>query len=229
MRAVILIAWRPGGDDRRRQLWDWTRAFLEEIGWPIVTADAPGEVFSRARALNVAARAAGKWDVALIGDADTVQDVDAAHRTLARTPEVGLVIPWTHRIKLSQEGTLKLVRGGPGAVTYHDRDPRDTTAPWGGGATLMVSRAAFQAVGGFDERFEGYGNEDLAFHAAVETLVVGAGAPHEAGLVWHLWHRPARMVGTKRAATRPNRELWDRYKAVRWNPEGMRALLKQRT
>jgi hypothetical protein len=224
MRAVVLVPWRPS-DDRRQLLWDWTRPFLEEIGWELFTGDGGGEPFSRAAAMNAAAAAAGEWDVALLGDADTVQDVATAHRAALQALEVGMVIPWSHRIKLSQAGTFKLARRGPEAVSDADRDPRDRTSPEGGGATVVVSRSAWDVVGGMDESFRGYGNEDLAFRAAIETLVIGDGTPRADGVVWHLYHKPVRNVGTRLAATQSNRQRWDLYRKARWKPDAMRGLL----
>jgi hypothetical protein len=228
VKAVILIPYRDGGNDRRAQLWDWTRWFLAKLNWPIVVGDGDGETFSRSAAINDAAKRAGAWDLALIGDADTVQDEDAARRGMARAAEVGMAIPWSHRWKLSAHGTDKLVRRGMGAVTHSDRDLRDRTSFDGGGATVCVSREAFDAVGGFDTRFASYGNEDHGFRASIETLCIGNGSPREHGLVFHMWHQPVKFVGQRMAATPENRILWDRYKAARWKPEQMRALLKER-
>lgn len=222
MRCVVLVPLRLGTDQRRWQLWDWTRYYLEQIGWDIFIGDAPGETFNRSASVNVAARKAGRWDVALVGDADTVQQVSAVHEA-AEVVSTGLVVPWTHRIKLSQEGTEKLARHGPGAVTDWDRDKRDTTRPWGGGATVVVSRTTFEAVGGFDEKFTGYGNEDLAFRAAIETLV--GPTQRTAGLVWHLFHKPAPRVGTSRAATPENQLRWNLYRRARSDPAAMRELV----
>lgn len=225
VRAVVLVPWRPS-DDRRRILWDWVRPFLSELGWPIIEGDDGKEPFSRAAAANAAATASGDWDVALLADADTVQDPRAAQHAARWALETGgAVRPWTHRIKLSQPGTLKLVQSGPEAVCDCDRDRRDRTNPHGGGGTLVVSRAAWDAVGGMDEDFRGYGNEDLALRAAIETLVLGEGLPAVPGTIWHLWHQPAPRVGSARAATPANQERWNLYRAARWKPEAMRELV----
>lgn len=227
MKTVVLIPWRPK-DDRRRQLWDWTRYFLDELGWPIFTGDDGVEPFSRAAAVNAASERAGTWDVALIGDSDTVQQVRSAHEAAPLALEHGLAIPWTRRLKLSQRGTALLVQKGPEAVKERvHRDPRDGTSPNGGGATVMVSREAWETVGGMDPVFRGYGNEDLAFGAALHTLYVKH-APRIEGTVWHLWHRPQMMVGTARAATLPNRERWELYQRAQGNPVAMRELVSER-
>jgi len=225
LRAVTLIPWRDGPDDRRRLLWDWVRPSLDEIGWPLITAPGPDGPFNRSAAINQAATLAGDWDVALIGDSDTIQQPGAVHEAVELAPEHGLVIPWTHRIKLNALGTDIAVRRGTGWVNDEYRDGQDRTSPFGGGGPVVVSRDAFDLVGGFDERFVGYGNEDLAFRAAVETLFIENQAWRVGGMIWHLYHKPARFVGTSKAATPQNTSLWNRYQQAWWKPYEMTEVL----
>lgn len=227
MNCVVLVPFRGGTDQRRWQLWDWTSWWLDRIlGWPIVVGDAGGETFSRAASVNAAAAAAGDWDVALIGDADTVQELEPAVYAAEQVALTdGACKPWQTRLKLSPQGTLKFAQRGPSAVGWNDRDRTDRTSAQQGGGTLMVSRSAWDAVGGMDPNFVGYGNEDLAFVAALETLVLGAPLEHTGGTCWHLHHRLARFVGTDRAATPANAQRWERYKAAAGDPTEMAKLI----
>src|SRR5690606_41252282 len=54
---------------------------------------------------------------------------------------------------------------------------------------IVVPRVVFEAVGGFDEGYRGWGAEDDAFwHAAT----IAAGDPQRvAGVAYHLHHKPA--------------------------------------
>jgi hypothetical protein len=226
VKVVTLIPLRLGKDQRRRQLWDWTQPFLEELGWPIFTGDAPVVPFNRAAAVNAAAENAGDWDVALIGDADTIQEVAPAHEAAEIALNLGACVPWTTRLKLSAYGSEKLVRHGTDSINpRRDVDRRDRTSQNGGGSTIMVARWAWDEVRGMDPAFNGYGNEDLAFAASLTTLVVDP-MPWVKGTTWHLWHKPARGVGTAQAATVQNRRLWTRYERARGNKEAMRQLRK---
>ena len=68
--------------------------------------------------------------------------------------------------------------------------------PWGRGvrfrsdqhesSCVVIPRSVWEITGGFDERFVGWGQEDVAFIQAARLLV----GPIERvdGFVWHLWH-----------------------------------------
>jgi hypothetical protein len=85
MRVVICVPrWPDNG--RRDQIWKWLRAWLEERhNYPIFEghAEGPGE------ARNLAAQAAGNWDVALFCDADTVTHPEAIHTAITNAAHSG--------------------------------------------------------------------------------------------------------------------------------------------
>ena len=115
----------------------------------------------------------------------------------------GAVVPWTVRHKLSREGTKRFVEmEGRKSHRTEDLDTTDPTRPDGvdkakRGGTIVVSRKAFDAVGGFDEGFTDWGYEDRAFRLAVDKLARLREAP---STCWHLWHPLA--SGTAKAPQR---------------------------
>lgn len=228
--TAVLVPWR-GGDAARERAWEIARPYLEEIGGRLVTADAdPGE-WNRSQAINRAAAAAGDWDVAVIADADTVQMaatiVEAVEQAGASG---GAVVPWSTRWKLSAEGTERFaVDGIRGWNRRRDMDPLDPTKTTGipverRGGTVVVSRRAWDAVGGFDEGFVKWGHEDRAFRLALATLAPG-GLSELVATCWHLWHPLApREV---RAGFRANETRYARYEAAYAKQRAMRALLEE--
>lgn len=178
-RCVILVPYRPA-NDRHRWLYDMVRPHLEAFGWPIVEGTCEGR-WARAVAVNDAARKAGRWDVAYISDIDVIPDHDAVQRAVAWVRSTGGgARPHDERYMLNKAGTLVAVQRGVEALgaAHFDRQ-------WAGGGTDVVTREAFDAVGGFDERYVGWGYEDSEFHV---QLVVHRAWDRLPGEAWHLWH-----------------------------------------
>lgn len=86
-------------------------------------------------------------------------------------------------------------------------DRPEHPAPHGGGISVM-HRDAFEAVGGIDPRFIGWGGEDISFAWALDTLV---GQCFRGGVpMWHLYHaRAPRRLGNR--ASEASEQLAARY------------------
>ena len=85
---------------------------------------------------------------------------------------------------------------------------------------MVVSRDAYEAVRGMDDRYIGWAPEDLSFGWALQTLV--GPCTRLDGDLWHLWH----PVPTPNLRASPASEaLLARYKAAVHIPRLMRALV----
>lgn len=75
------------------------------------------------------------------------------------------------------------------------------------GLSTAMTREAYARIGGHDQRFEGWGGEDLEFLDRLKTLrrYPGGYAP-----LVHLWHAP----GPKKASGDRNRQLMDKLRAI---------------
>lgn len=174
-----MIPWRPG-DARRETLWDWCRPEYEALGHPVFTGDSQGP-WGRAGAVNAASEAAGDWDLALIGDADTVPDAGSIRRALAWVGDTGgAARPHDERWMLTREGTLAFMRRGKEALR-----PAHFARQWAGGGLLVLTRDAWEAVGGMDSSMVGWGHEDSLFSLALLTKSRWDRLPGDAH---HLWH-----------------------------------------
>jgi hypothetical protein len=156
------------------------RPELERFGWPIVEGTCEGR-WSRAPAVNDAARKAGDWDVAFIADCDTIPDHDSILRAVWWVQHTGGgARPHDERFMLTQQGSIAAMQRGVEAL-----EDRHFNRQWAGGGLDVVTREAFDAVGGFDERYHGWGYEDSEFHV---QLVVHRRWDRLPGDAWHLWH-----------------------------------------
>lgn len=192
MTVSVLIPYgQPDGEtgEWRNRSFEWVRARWKYLcpGYEVIVAapdrhDDPGR-FNRPQAINrAAARASG--DVLIIADADTAFDegwpasaVDAVTRGGAPW-----VLPYIYR-KLDRDSTADLVRKGPTAELTGTIEEQ-TEFSWSG--LVVVSRVGFETVGGFDERFTGWGHDDIAFGLCAEALIGHHRRP--GGQALHLWH-----------------------------------------
>ncbi len=204
-RVVTLIPWRPAGDKQHIFNWDVTLPRLEALGYPVFTGQPYGEEWSRAEAVNDAAAGAGAWDVALVGDADTIPDPGAVRRAIGWVRDTqGGVRPHLDRWDLDAVGALRIAQGADPASLVRDKRCK----PEPGGGLMVLHRRAFDAVGGYDETFRGWGYEDTAMNLALIRRGLFDRLPGEA---WHMWHDASGWRGATQESKDKHRRLLATY------------------
>lgn len=198
---------------------------IEEI---IVIGDhgGRGDPFSRGVARNRAFSAA-VGDAIIIADADTFVPLKSIVTALVHLDNgAPWVLPYDVYWNLDQATTERVLRHSPshfsmdGIFQYEHRIEGSTAG------TLIMRPAAFQAVGGYDERFVGWGYEDNAFALALDTLV----GPHATvqGSAYHLWHPRNEGDNFSQPFIDPNRALYERYRLAATSPNAMISLVEER-
>jgi GT2 family glycosyltransferase len=216
VKTVALIPYRSDQGHRDR-LWQHLKThYWANLPYPLIVGHHDDGPFNRSTAVNAAAKTAGAWDVAIIADSDTwvpVRQLSEAVR-LASTGG-SLVSALTAVAELSADCTEKILSGAD--VNFLDIDLERVRA--GELATqssmLAVPRYLWDRIGGFDEKFAGWGGEDNAFWRAASIL---GGQPRRLeGYAYHLWHQPAISTADRRSdpAYRINLARWNRYRTAR--------------
>jgi hypothetical protein len=220
VRTVVLVP-RRAGNPVRDANWEWCRKIWEQQGWPIFEGhhDEPG-LFNASKARNAAAAAAGDWDVAIFADADTVpwdwRAVKAAVPLAAKTGR--FVRPFSSYHMLDEEASRSFMTTG--VLPRHGMHRLGESAY---GGIHVVPRRLWEASGGYDERFLGWGSEDAAFEFTCRAL---GGFTRLPGNVYHLWH-PMQPRDPSTPQYQANIALGARYRAAT-RPRAMRALLAER-
>ncbi len=224
VRTVLLVP-RRRDNGHRDKVWDWCRARWEREfpGWPIYEGHHDQGPFNRSAAINAAADLAGGWDVGVVIDADIFVRVSQAASAVARARDTGRVT-WAHRRwrGLSEEATSSLLKNGTDFGPQLQRWDMDLvverTNPMSWSCCVAIPRKVWDDLGGFDERFRGWGWEDMAFMSAILGLY---GYERIEGDVYHVWHPRSeeRIVqGRSRHAASPdyivNARLGRRYMAA---------------
>lgn len=213
MNTVVIVPFRPDFG-HRDVVWDFLRwNFWEHVPYRVVVGRHHGGLFNRSAAINCAA-ADGPWDVAVIADADTwvpfpqlVEAVDTARSTGRVCAAFDMVV------EINQSSTHDLLKGRRSLLdTDHlSADRIRVTDLEVQSSAIVVPRQVWDDVGGFDERFVGWGGEDNAFWRA--ATILGGEPDRVSGMAYHLWHEPSagKHQGRQYAA---NLALWKRYQSV---------------
>lgn len=237
MRAVVCIPWRTSlRNDERVRNFAYVMSWWQWHDFAVVVADGDNDdgTFNISKARNRAAEVAAAdfdADVLVFADADTLpggaitqpiltarqQVLDAADAA-RRTP--GVIYPHDHYWSLTREASAKRLAMHPmldSTLGVADAPPPNRVSVSG---LVVCSVDSWRALGGWDERFTGWGNEDVAF-AILARDVLGR-ALRTRGHVLHLWHE--RDSYTQSTAARDH-ELIDRYRqAALVGPHALRAL-----
>lgn len=235
MKPVIVVPRRRHW--WRDRLWAYCRRTWEWSPWPLLEVYHEDGLFNRSWCANEGARLAGDWDVLLLVDADVIvpetqarSAVDRAlltrRYTVAGTRRYGLTMRSTQRIvggyPLERFMELRLE---PCEIGEHRPECKVNRHNFNSHA-VAIRRDLWETVGGFDERFQGWGHEDGAFLAACQTFQPVV--ERVDGDVIHLWHERAPERSRIHPHWGKNKALRARYIEATGNQEAMRALLDER-
>ena len=212
-----MIPWRPAPSriDAFERVVAWYERTLPEF--EIRTLDTDDDLFALARIRNLAVTILDDPDdVVVINDADTFPEPEPLRSAVGAAARGGRVqLPYTAYHWLGPEGSAQFVEG---------RAPQDCTYELVHRAcsgVYVTTRSTWEAHGGQDERFRGWGFEDSAWFAAHTTLL-GAHPMRHDGDVYALHHETQLREGEQYEA---NAALRERYREAEPSPEAMRELV----
>lgn len=181
MGVSIVVPFFPDGAERDRN-WAYLKQRYRALfpDWELVESSCSGP-WRKGVAVN-AAVAQSTGDVLVISDADVVIPEVALRQAVERLEDHPWVVPHRLVCRLNEQATRLLIEG------HHPDGCEAPKRGAAGGGMLVTRREDFDAVRGVDERFEGWGGEDISFGRALDTLV---GSHRRLGSVlWHMHHEP---------------------------------------
>ncbi|NRD27790.1 hypothetical protein [Frigoribacterium sp. VKM Ac-2836] len=214
--VTVVLPWRPQPSRIAafEVVRDWYAEALPEA--EIRTIDSPDPVFNLAQCRNLGVAALADDEVAVIGDADTLPQREPLLAAIEAARTSGRVhLPYTEYRWLGSAGTAQAAAGTP-------LERCEFELVRGACSGVYVTRASsWQAHGGQDERFRGWGFEDAAWYLAHTTLLGEPPRRHE-GMVFALHHQAEVREGPQYDA---NAALMQRYRDASVGADAMRAVV----
>jgi predicted glycosyltransferase involved in capsule biosynthesis len=222
-KISALIPYKPD-HGRRDLIWSLVRRRYEQLmpQVELCLGSDDHELFCRAKAINAAARRA-TGDILMLVDIDLVFETELLDRVLATIHSEPWVIPFTNAYRLTRQATDRWLENGlPETITF-DRREIESDQVFNGAYLNVMTRSCFETVGGLDERFIGYGFEDMALAFSLDTL---CGTHYRTvGNIYHLWHPWAEILHPH---YQDNLALYRRYTEAAGDAAQMRTLIKER-
>lgn len=217
LSVSAVIPWRPSpGRDGHLQ---FVRTALTDAlgGVPVVLADSGHQPFSRGPSLNSGV-AQSTARILVVCDGDTLVEAAPLRAAVEAVQDGEVHLPFTRCRMLTHEATQMVLDGGNANHAAYEREWPNST-----GGVCVLTRSTWETFGGWDERFVGWGFEDIAWWCVASTL--GTWHQHD-GVIRHLWHPDGRGIGSQR--WQAGKALCDRYTDARGNADAIRALIGER-
>lgn len=217
-RVLVGIPWRP--QTSRQQAHGLTVARYRELlpDADLIEVDTRHKQFCLAACRNEIVRRAenGGYDVAVIGDADTLPEPQPLREAIHAAGDGYVHLPYTEYRSLEDRGTSQHAAGTPLERCAH------TVYKPACSGVYVTTPAAWRACGGQDERLRGWGFEDVCWLVAHKALL-GAPPVRHAGRVYALGHELAAKAGKQYDA---NKARHDKYLAAAdQEPRAVRGLV----
>ena len=200
-RISLIVPFRTDHAERERN-WRWLERYwrTELPGAEVIVGTDDSVPFCKTRAVNRAARKS-TGDILVILDADCYISGAAIEQAAERIREARRrgrhlwFIPYRRFYRLTEEASLRLMESRPDRPLRLADPPPDADLEASGGVSFghwygaliqIMPREAFEAVRGMDERFSGWGGEDISLMHAIDTIY----GRHKTinGPVYHVHH-----------------------------------------
>jgi len=196
----IILPYRPDNgyhDKNFKYVYKLLKSHYPDSEMIIGKNECGGTLFNRSNAVNNGVTESSN-NILMLYDVDAILPQINVQRSLASLETYPMIFPYDKFWLLSKRVSRKIINGMRYSFSSLPNDRGVTQLVKEGkigAAVQLVTRDAFDSVGGFNEDFEGWGFEDVYFNfKMIKKYPLGEGIWGkwlDEGDIFHLWHPPA--------------------------------------
>lgn len=165
----IIIPFKSDGEDRERN-WNWLKKRYE-ILMPeaeLCIDERNTTPYCKSAAINDAVRKSTR-EIILVVDADIIIKVEDLKKAMNEVYDKGIVAP-SKLVRFSEDATNKILQNNDLNIddSFIDSNTQTFTSLCSG--ICIMKKEIFKKCGGYDEEFEGWGSEDVAFYKCMHRV-----------------------------------------------------------
>jgi GT2 family glycosyltransferase len=187
LKVGVAIPWRP--QESRLSAFYFVLNFYQNYfpDFKIYASDCSDQMWNVAEARNRAVEQAIKdgCDVVVVSDADVIPKKKMLKRAIKLAHKNQLIVqPFYRAFELNKEMTNRYVRGVISKKKIRKKANLLERSP---GGILVITPKVFKALNGWDQRFRGWGYEDVAL-SWVHACIMGYEYIRLDSEIYSLWH-----------------------------------------
>lgn len=186
IKIAVAIPWRttPSRVPLLSKVVGWYEDNLPEA--EIFYADSDHETFNASAARNMGVKMASSYDIIINNDADVIPTLTSLKLGILKVLENNLLCnPYEEVRELTEAGTRSYLDGD---ILLDDAEHNKIIGSCGG--IIIATPSSWNAVGGADESFIGWGYEDAAL-AVAHRSIMGQDFLSVSGVAYSMYHHPA--------------------------------------
>lgn len=168
---VSLIIPFFGNQKDRVEIWKWIEQRYKELmpNVEICIGTTDTMVFSKSQAINNAVKKSTK-DILVLTDADIIMNINSIKESIGILTNKNVIYPYSNLIRLSKSITNEIISNNLYGLENIKTDSDCISYKIPKNSICVISKELYKEIGGFDERFQGWGSEDIAFYYNLFTV-----------------------------------------------------------